>query len=66
MIRYRVTTHDHLPGARLSRPGIWGNMPFPDAAAAEQAAAADAKGNPFTIERRNHQALPEFNGRNVA
>lgn len=30
-----ITTFDHLPGARLSLCGKWGNVPFDSADAAE-------------------------------
>lgn len=30
-----ITTSRRLPGARLSLAGQWGNVPFPDADAAE-------------------------------
>lgn len=42
MIRYVVTTYAHRPGAYLSRPGRWGNIPYPTTQAARQAAREDA------------------------
>ena len=35
-----ITTGKRMPGARLSYPGNWGNMPYPSVEAAEQAARA--------------------------
>ena len=50
-IRYIIATHSWLEGARLSRRCEWANIPYPDEDAAAQAAQADAKGQPFQIER---------------
>lgn len=48
MIRYIVTTYrDGV--ANLSRPGSWGNRPFPSPEAARYAARVDAAGVAFTI-----------------
>jgi len=33
-----ITTHRKREGARLSKRGHWGNMPYPDVEAAERAA----------------------------
>lgn len=52
-IGYVISTHRRLPGARLSRLGRWGNMPFPDIPAAREAARLDAGGQPFAIERES-------------
>lgn len=63
MIRYIITTHAHLPGVGLSKPGHWGGMRHPDDAAAARAAEDDAKGKPFTIERetvRKALHVPQF------
>lgn len=60
MILYRITRHPHLEGVRLSRPGVWGNMPHATEADAEAAAAADAGKHPFRLEFRAYPALPEF------
>lgn len=57
MIRYHLTTHGHLDGARLSRSMHWTNQPHPSPGAARDAAKADAKGQPFTIETRHFPAL---------
>lgn len=43
MTEYVVTTHDHLEGARLSKRGHWGNIPFASVDDAIDAARADAK-----------------------
>lgn len=58
MIRYLVTRHAHLDGVRLSKPGHWGNVPFPDDDAAEKHAAQDAQGAPVRLERRSYEGLP--------
>lgn len=59
MIRYVITTHAHLPGARLSRLGSWGNLPHDSVEAAEQAAERDAGTTPHIITRK---ALPALHG----
>lgn len=62
-LRYWITTHRHLPGVRLSKPGHWLNEPFPNDAQAEAFAAIDAAraGRPFTIERKQvNLVLKEF------
>lgn len=56
-IRYVVATHGWLEGARLSRCGDWGNIPYDDVEAAEAAARADAGDRPFTIERLTVKSL---------
>ena len=53
MIRYIFTTHAHLPGVRLSRPGHWTNLPHDSDADALEAARKDAKGKPFKVERES-------------
>lgn len=58
MIRYLVTTHGHLPGARLSRLGDWGNVPHASIEEAEEAARQDARGAPFRIARKAYEGLP--------
>lgn len=50
-IHYVVATHSWLEGARLSKCGHWGNMPYPDVEAATAAARADAGDRPLQIER---------------
>jgi len=49
--RYLITTHPHLPGVGLSKPGSWGNLRFADDAAASEAARSDAGSGPIAIER---------------
>jgi hypothetical protein len=49
--RYVITTHTHLAGVGLSRPGHWGNLRFPDDAAAVAAARQDAAPSPCSFER---------------
>lgn len=49
MIRYVVTTFPDR--ATLSRDGDWGNLPFPDAAAAREAARQDAGSAPHHIRQ---------------
>lgn len=49
-MRFIVTTHARLDGARLSCPGHWGNLPFPDAAAAEAEARRLARGSACAVE----------------
>lgn len=63
MIRYLVTTHEHLEGARLSRLGHWGNVPHPSVEAAELAARADARGEPVRIAREDFPSLPGLRDR---
>lgn len=48
-LRYLIITRPS--GVTLSKFGNWGNLPYPDAAAAEAAARADAGNSPLTIER---------------
>lgn len=50
-IRYIITTHRHLDGVGLSKPGHWGGARYPDDAAAERAARADARGAAIVIDR---------------
>jgi len=50
-LRYVIASHSWLPGVRLSKPGHWGNIPYPDAETAQAAAAVDAGKSPFTVER---------------
>lgn len=57
MTRYLITRHDHLDGVRVSKPGCWGNIPYPDEAAALAAIERDAGGKRFKIERSSHPAL---------
>jgi len=57
-MRYLVTTHEHLPGARLSKLGHWGNVPHPDVEAAEGAARLDANGAAVRIAREDFPSLP--------
>ncbi|WP_374139526.1 hypothetical protein [Sphingomonas sp.] len=48
---FLITHSPRLPGVRLSMPGQWGNMPFPDAPAAE-AEARRIGGRDVAIETR--------------
>lgn len=57
MIRYTVTQHGHLEGARLSKSGHWCNHPHDTVEEARRAAEADAAGQPFHIETRRFPAL---------
>lgn len=57
MIRYHVTRHAHLEGARLSREGHWGNVPHSSVDEAVKAAERDAAGQPFHIETHRFPAL---------
>lgn len=50
-IRYVVTRHAHLDGVRLSRPGHWGNLPFPSDADATSYAIRDAGAADVMIDR---------------
>lgn len=52
-LRYVVATHSWMDGARLSKCGHWGNMPYPDVEAATAAARLDAGNSPFTVEELN-------------
>ena len=60
VIHYTITTHAHLPGARLSKSGQWGNMPHQSVEAAKAAAEADARGQPHVIRQQSFPALPGF------
>lgn len=63
MIRYIITTHAHMDGVGLSKPGHWGGIRYPDDAAASAAAEEDAKGKPLKIERetvRKALHVPQF------
>lgn len=51
-----VTTGRHTAEARLSLAGEWGNLPFPDAAAAE-ARAREIGGARATILRQTSRRL---------
>ena len=55
MIRYILTTHRRLPGVALARAGQWGGRRFQSASAAEDAARADAKGEPHFFDRETFQ-----------
>lgn len=59
MTLYHITSHAHLDGVRLSKPGHWGNVPYRSEAGAEEAARLDA-GGPVTIKRERFPALPTF------
>ena len=48
---FLITHSPRLPGVRLSMPGQWGNIPFPDAGAAE-AEARRIGGRDVVIETR--------------
>lgn len=60
MIHYTITTHGHLPGARLSKAGHWCNHPHPSVEAAAEAAEQDAGKEEFRITRKAHAALPAY------
>lgn len=49
-MRFTITTHPGIDGARLSLAGQWGNIPYPTIADAESAAQAEARGRSHTIE----------------
>jgi hypothetical protein len=49
-MRFIITTHAGLDGARLSLSGQWGNLPFASIAAAEARAREVARGKPYTVE----------------
>lgn len=51
MIAYIITTHSHLPGVGLSKPGHWGGLRHADDASAAEAARIDANGKPHDIRR---------------
>lgn len=57
MIRYLITTHGHLEGVRLSKPGHWGNVPYRCEEEARKAAEKDARGQRIKMERRDYPAL---------
>lgn len=63
MIRYVITTHAHLEGARLSRLGSWANIPHPSVEAAETAAQRDAGTLAHIITRKALGALPGMDRR---
>lgn len=50
-MRYIIARHAGLDGVRLSKPGHWGNMPYPSDEAAVAAARRDAGRLPVEIER---------------
>ena len=52
-MRFIVTTHHHLPGVRLSKPGHWGNLPFDCYDAAEEHARANGA---TSVERETGKA----------
>lgn len=66
MIRYVITTHAHLPGARLSRLGHWCNLAFASVEAAEAAVLDDADGREHRITRKALPALPGLGERGAA
>lgn len=66
MIRYTITTHGHLEGARLSRAGHWCNLSFSSVEAAEAAAVDDADGREHRITRKALPALPGLGERGAA
>ncbi len=51
MPRYIITKHRRLDGVSLAKFGHWGGKRYPDDAAAEAAAKADAGTAPSTIAR---------------
>lgn len=48
---YVITSHRRLEGVRLSKPGHWGNVYYPDEDAARAAARAHAGTDQLTFER---------------
>lgn len=50
MIRYLVTTYPDREQVNLSRPGTWGNLPYPTVADATDAARDDAGASPFFVD----------------
>lgn len=63
MIRYLVTTYPDREQANLSRPGEWGNLPYPTVNDAKDAARDDAGASPFVVDverakRRQWKAKP--------
>lgn len=58
MIVYQITEHDGIPGARLSKPGHFTNLPHDDEASAREAARIDAGGSPFIIDRERFPHPP--------
>jgi hypothetical protein len=61
-LRFVITSHAHLPGARLSLLGSWANLPFATDEGAERAAVAHANGRAYSIERRAFPALSPARG----
>lgn len=49
---FLIMTHLGLEGVRLSRPGHFGNVPFPTDADATAEARRIANGSPIAIERK--------------
>lgn len=47
-----IITHARLDGVFLSRPGHFGNLPFPDDAAAVEHARSVARAAPIAVERK--------------
>lgn len=52
-MRFIITTHPGIDGARLSLCGQWGNEPHASVDAAEVRAKAIAAGKPHAIERQH-------------
>jgi hypothetical protein len=50
VIRYLVTTYAGREGANLSRPGDWGNIPYPSVEEARAAAKEDAGAAAYSVE----------------
>ena len=61
-LAFTITSHAHLPGARLSLAFSFGNLPFDSAEAAETEARRIASNRRFTIERKVYRALPSYRG----
>jgi hypothetical protein len=54
MIALIITTNARMPGARLSSPGNWTNLPFPSVEAAE-ARAAELGVMPAAVKREAYR-----------
>lgn len=59
-LEFIISTHSGLEGARLSRSGDFGNLPFPSIRDAELEAERRASGRPFTIRREAFSAPPRI------
>ncbi len=53
-LRFVISTHRHLEGARLSLIGHWANIAHPSVEDAHRAARAEAGDRPYGIERKDY------------